>query len=133
MIMSWRERIEVIFSQQNDAFQPLPMWSEVPTQPDTPWDQERWERDNNIRRFWSARLNGGYTQTDIVISDIPRTYHCFRDGRYDFTSDYNDDYASESWFNEGYQGLAEECAPRNIKVDVWKEEDFSLTMLFEVN
>jgi hypothetical protein len=106
MIDSWRDRIAVIFSQQNDTFQPLPMWSEVPTQPETPLGREIWERANIMRKYWAARLNGGYIQTDIIIRDSP--YDSLPGNTNlnsgDHTWDYSDDYA---WFNEGYEGLAE--------------------------
>ena len=30
---------------------------------------ETWERDNVVRKHWAARLNGGYTQTNIIIGN----------------------------------------------------------------
>jgi len=65
------KRMQWIFSNQNSEFQPLPMWSEVPTRPTDPLEIEAWERENVLRRYWSTRLNGGYIQTDIIIRDSP--------------------------------------------------------------
>jgi hypothetical protein len=72
--MDWHERIQTFFSNQISDRQPMPSWSVVPTRPTNPWDIEQWERDNVIRRFWSARLNGGYDQTNVVIVDSPFDY-----------------------------------------------------------
>lgn len=129
MTHSWRERIEVIFSNQNQEFQPLPSWSEVSTQPDNPWDKERWGRDNNMRRFLSAILNGGYIRTDIVISDSPPIYDSLHVHENTITYDHND-YTNENWFNEGHQGLAEEYAPRNSRVDIFKDDYTGLEKLW---
>lgn len=32
---------------------------------------DQWDRENVMRKYWSARLNGGYTQTNIIIRDSP--------------------------------------------------------------
>jgi hypothetical protein len=96
MRMNWRERVQIFFSNQNPDRQPFPSWFEVPTRPTEPLAIEEWERDNVIRRFWAARLNGGYTQTNLIIgntpdrdnllpSEIPLPY----DNDYDLLFDYD--------------------------------------------
>jgi hypothetical protein len=75
MRMNWRERVQIFFSNQNTDFEPLPSWFEVPTRPSDPLGIEQWERDNVMRRFWSARLNEGYTQTNITVeNELSREY-----------------------------------------------------------
>jgi hypothetical protein len=126
MIKNWRERIQVIFSQQNPPFEPLPSWSEVPTRPVDPWDIKRWERDNHARNYWSNRLNGGYIQTDIYIRespyDTPPEYIPLEDHTWETCEEFD-------WFNTGYDGIDELYAPTNPRVDVW-EEDMNLDLLF---
>jgi hypothetical protein len=68
--MDWLERIQTFYSHQNPDRQPFPSWSEVPTRPEGAWELEQWERDNEVRKFWATRLNGGYEQTNLVVQDF---------------------------------------------------------------
>lgn len=97
MRMDWRDRIQVLFSNQNPDMEPLPSWSEVPTRPSEHWAIEQWERDNVMRPYRAKRLNDGYIQTNIVIIESPYGY--LEDSQYSST----DEYYSLDWFNEDYQ------------------------------
>jgi hypothetical protein len=70
MRADFRESISLLFSHQIPDAQPMPSWFEVPTRPTEPWAIEIWEKDNVIRNYWANRLNGGYTQTNVIIGDI---------------------------------------------------------------
>lgn len=107
--MAWRERIQVIFSNQNPNREPLPSWSEVPTRPSEPLAIEQWERDNVMRRYWSSRLNNGYSQLNIFVRDSP--------------------YEDLDWFYEGYNEL--EVIYDNY--DIYQEDDLGLEALFNDN
>lgn len=129
MTRNWCERIQLIFSNQNPYYQPLPSWFDVPTRPTNPSDLERWEKDNIMRRFWTTRLNGGYLQTDIVIRDSP--YDSHPGHTYDHLNHTWESSEEYDWFNEGYKDLAEEYAPINVSKDVWAQDDFNLELLFK--
>jgi len=109
MIVDWRERISILFSNQNPYYQPMPSWTHVPTKPSEPWAIEQWERDNEIRSVWAHRLNSGYNQINIVTNGL------------------TDDYYSTNWFDEGYQD------PQDLlgSHDIFEEEDLGLDRLFE--
>lgn len=123
MRMDWRDRIQVLFSNQNPDTEPLPSWAEVPTRPSEPWAIEQWERDNVMRSYWANRLNGGYIQTNIVIRESP--YDSPEDYQYSST----DEYYSLDWFNEGYQMIE----PTKESLDVFEQEDLGLERLFSEN
>jgi hypothetical protein len=63
----WKERISILFSNQNPDAQPMPSWFEVPTRPSEPWAIEQWEQDNEIRSIWATRLQNN----SKVTSSIP--------------------------------------------------------------
>lgn len=108
MRVNWRERLSILFSNQNPGYQPMPSWHEVPTRPTEPWNIEQWERDNVVRSRWAERLNGGYEQINIV------------------TNESMDDYYSTDWFDNGYED------PQNlIGYDIFDEDDLGLNRLFD--
>ena len=115
MRVDWRERIEILFSNQNSEFEPLPSWFEVPTRPSDPLAIEQWERDNVMRSYWANRLNEGYIQTNIIVKDSP-------------FEGFLDDYYSLDWFENGYQNLNYELEK---SFDIFQEEDLGLHNLFE--
>lgn len=117
MRIDWRERINILFSNQNPDMQPLPSWSEVPSRPSRPWEIEQWERDNAIRSLWADRLNGGYTQVNIIEVD---TADAFNKASPEESS--GEDYYSTEWFDKGYQYLDK---------DIFEEDDLGLVRLFD--